>query len=124
MTAHEKELMRQLVEEERARVQPQVMPTPERPTLHFTELPEDFSNGPISWEWNFYRAEVGRLLADGHEGKWVLIKGEEIIGIFDTEAEADQIRVRRFQMQSVLLKQILVQEPVLRGGGYRRQWRT
>ena len=36
----------------------QPMPQPERPTIHYTELPED-TQGPIADEWNFYRREVG-----------------------------------------------------------------
>ena len=91
-------------------------------TIHYTELPEDASSGPIAGEWNFYRRELGRLLAEGHEGRWVLIKGEKVIGIWDREEEADRVRRAQFPMQHVLLKQILVREPVLRGGGYFRRW--
>ena len=95
----------------------------ERATIHYTDLPEDTSNSLLAREWNFYRREVGRLLADGQEGRWVLIKGEEIIGIWDTEQEADRIRLQRFLMQPVLLQQIRAREPVLRGGGYQHGWR-
>jgi len=44
-------------------------PPPQRQTIHYTELPEDASESPIAREWNFYRREAGRLLAEGHEGK-------------------------------------------------------
>jgi hypothetical protein len=94
----------------------------ERPRIHYTKLPEDRSNGPIASEWNLYRREVGRLLAEGNLGRWVVIHGEEIIGIWDTEEEANQLRLERFFMQHVLMKQILEWEPVIRGGGYNRQW--
>jgi hypothetical protein len=107
---------------ERLRRQP--LPQDERPTIHYTELPEDTSGGPIAGEWNFYRREVSRLLAEGHEDRWVLIEGEKIIGIWDTEEEADEARLQNFLMQPVLLKQICVREPVLRGGGYDRPWRS
>jgi hypothetical protein len=64
-----------LYQEERERVRNEPPPpTPQTPTIHYTELPEDTSEGPIAREWNFYRREVGRLLAEGHEGRWVLIK--------------------------------------------------
>ncbi len=95
----------------------------ERPTMHFTELPEDTSESPLATEWNFYRREVARLLSEGHEGRWVLIEGGQIIGVWDTENEADRVRLQRFAMQPVLLKQICVREPILRGGGYHRGWR-
>ncbi len=96
----------------------------ERPSIHFTELPESTPDSPIATEWNFYRTQVGRLLTEGHAGKWVLIKGEAITGIWDAEEDADQVRLQKFSMQHVLLKQICVREPVLRGGGHLRSWRS
>ena len=45
----------------------------------------------MSQEWNFYRREVGRLLAEGQEGSWLLIKGDDIIGIWDTQEEAEAV---------------------------------
>ena len=57
-------------------------------TIHYTELPPMPLDEPQGVECEFYRREVGRLLAEGHEGRWVFIKGEEIIGIYDTREEA------------------------------------
>ncbi len=91
------------------------------PAIHYTELPES-APGPIMAEWNLYRREVGRLLAEGHEGRWVLIKGEDIIGIWDTEEAADRVRLQNFQMRPVLLKQICTREKILRGGEYDHRW--
>ena len=42
--------------------------------IHWTELPEDTSGGPLATESNVYRREIGRLLAEGHEGRWVFIR--------------------------------------------------
>ncbi len=89
---------------------------PERPTIHHTQLPDGPPDSPIATEWNYYGRTIGRLLAEGHEGKWLLIKKEEIVGIWDTEAQADSVRRERFLMQPVLMKQILAREPVLRIG--------
>ncbi len=100
----------------------QTVPAIKRRTIHYTELPEIAADSPIAAEWNLYRREVGRLLAEGHEGHWVLIKGETIIGVWGTEEAADQVRLQRFLMQPVLLKRICERERVLRGGGYDRQW--
>jgi hypothetical protein len=113
-----------LVRTERERLGPNVQKRQpmECPTIHYSELPEDLSNGSIAAEWNYYRREVGRLLAEGNEGRWVLIKGEEIIDIWETEEEANHVRLERFFMQHVLMKQIHEWEPVSRGGGYNRQW--
>jgi hypothetical protein len=92
------------------------LPPYERPTIHYSELADARPDSPLYLEWNFYRREVGRLLAEGLEGKWVLIKGETIIGVWDTEAETNAVRLEKFLMQPVLMKQILEREPLLRIG--------
>ena len=51
---------------EELRGQPPPLPI-QRPTIHYTELPEDTPDSPLYQEWNTYRREVGRLLAEGHE---------------------------------------------------------
>ena len=56
--------------------------------IHYTQLPVDPPGKRGATEWNFYRGEVGRLLAEGHEGKYVLVKGAAIIGMWDTQEEA------------------------------------
>jgi hypothetical protein len=91
-----------------------------RQTVHWSELAEDTSGTPAAKDWNAYLREVGRLLAQGHEGKWVLIKGAEIIGIWDTEEEANQVRLQGFLGKDVLVHQILTHEPLLRGPTYLR----
>jgi hypothetical protein len=88
----------------------------ERSTTHFTQLPDAPPGSPIMREWNFYRQMIGCLLAEGHSGKWLLIKDEQIIGIWDTEAETNTSRLERFPRQPVLMKQILAEEPILRIG--------
>jgi hypothetical protein len=90
-------------------------------TIPHTELPED-KDSPIAVEWNLYRREVGRLLAEGHEGKWVLIKGSEIIGIWDSREEAKAVTLERYLLQPVLLRQILGREPLVRGPAHLRPW--
>jgi hypothetical protein len=125
MTNDNGELVRRLQEQERellkARPRPPRTPN-ELPTIPYTELPDSLPDSPIKTEWDFYRRHVRQLLVEGHEGKWLLIKNEQIVGIWDTEAEANDVRVQRFLMQPVLMKQILSREPILRIG-YNRLWR-
>jgi hypothetical protein len=110
--------------EERSSVEHLQQPGRSEPaTIPYTQLPEARPDSPLAAEWNFYRQTIGRLLAEGHEGKWLLIKNEQIVGIWETQAEADTVRVQRFLMQPVLMKQILAREPMLRIG-YNRLWRS
>jgi hypothetical protein len=126
MMDDDRELVRILQEQEREALKgrpPPPPPRPERPTIHYTELPDGLPDSPLKTEWDFYRRVVGRLLAEGHEGKWLLVKNEEIVGIWETEAEANAVRVQRFLMQPVLMKQVLTREPILRIG-YNRLCRS
>jgi hypothetical protein len=81
--------------------------------MHWTELAENTSDWPYAAEWNFYRRLVGRLLTEGHAGRWVVIKGESLIGFWDTLAEAETA-ARERALQPVLLKRILEWEPLIR----------
>lgn len=107
---------------EREFLRDRILPKPRselvQPILHWTELTDLPAGNRIATEWNYYRRNIGRFLAEGQEGRWALIKGEELIGIWDTEKEANDVRLQRFLMQDVLLKQILEREPIIRGGGY------
>src|SRR5262245_60921326 len=76
MKDRELELLERLYREgERQRQEPPA-PTAQQHMIPYTELPEDTSGGRGAREWNLYRREAGRLLAEGHEGRWVLIQGE------------------------------------------------
>jgi hypothetical protein len=87
-------------------------------TIHYTELPEPDVHSPLRQEWNTYRRDAGRLLAEGHAGKFVLIKDDAIEGIFDTWHAAHGEGLKRFLLQPMLVKQILAREPILRARGY------
>jgi hypothetical protein len=115
MNVGDRELCDWMVQIERERLG-EVVPRPpsELQTIHHSELPEDSAGDPIARDWNFYRREVGRLLSEGHEGKRVLIKDEEIVGIWDTEGEARAVAVEHYLMMPVLIHRVLVHEPLLR----------
>jgi hypothetical protein len=81
------------------------------------DLPPD---SPIRTEWAFFCRELPRLLAEGHEGRWVLIKGEEIIGFFDNRLEARRVGTQRFGLAPMLIEQILRYYRPIRAGNY---WR-
>jgi hypothetical protein len=57
---------------------------------------------------------VGRLLAEGHEGKWVQIRGEQVLGMWDSESEAYAAYWTQDDGRPVLIKEVLAREPVIR----------
>ncbi|MBL8794432.1 MAG: hypothetical protein JNM56_11040 [Planctomycetia bacterium] len=103
---------------------PPPRPLPEPPTIHWTKLARADARSQLATEWNYYLTQVARLLAEGHEGRWVLIVREEVVGVYDTYPAAYRIYNERFAGKPVLLHQVLEREPILRGGGYHRQWRA
>jgi hypothetical protein len=84
-------------------------------TIHFSELPPSQPGSVLFREWETYRREVGRLLAEGHEGKYLLIKGETIVGLWNSLGEAEHVASERYLLQPVLIHQIRTHEPVRRG---------
>jgi hypothetical protein len=89
-------------------------PPLEAQSLEFTQLPEAKPDSPLYHEWNFYRGQVRRLLAEGHEGQFVLIKGEQIIGMWGTRAEAKAVALQKYLMQPCLIQQVRSREPIVR----------
>jgi hypothetical protein len=98
---------------ERYRQQPPP-PSREPPTIHYTELPAAEPGSALAEEWNFYRREVGRLLAEGNEGRYIVIKGQQIIGIWDREEDALTTAYKKFLLQPFLLQRIQERERLLR----------
>jgi hypothetical protein len=84
-------------------------------TIPWTELPPADPNESLAAEWETYRRELGRLLAEGQEGKYALIKGNEIIGIYETWDEARRIGLEKYLLQGHMVRPILSREPVIRG---------
>jgi hypothetical protein len=102
----------------------QYLPPGEAPRgVHHSELPEAKAGDPLAEEWNTYRREVGRWLAEGLEGRHVLIKGQEVIGVYETSDEAIQEGHKRFLLQSFFVHPIRTEEPYVRMRGINYPWR-
>ena len=99
---------------ERAKNEPPPPPPqpPKRTSVHYSELTEDHSSDPAAGGWNVYVREVGRLIAEGHEGKWVVIAGDKLIGVYDTEREADLVTITEKLLSPPVIKQVREQEPI------------
>lgn len=92
--------------------------------VHYTEFLEARPGDPLAEEWNTYRREVGRLLAEGQEGRHVLVKGQEIIGIFDTSEAAHEAGLKRYLREPFFVHAIRAEEPYLRIRGINHPWHS
>jgi hypothetical protein len=82
--------------------------------IHYTEVGELPRDSEIYQESQTYRRELPRLLAEGHESKFALIKGDEIIGIFVDEREAMRVGYERYLLQPFMVQPIREWEPLIR----------
>jgi hypothetical protein len=85
------------------------------PTIHYTQMPEPDPNSATYRAQMTFRRELPRLLAEGHEGKWALIKGNEIIGVYDDFDDGYQVGLDRYFRQGFILQPVREWQPVLRG---------
>ena len=88
----------------------------------YADLPEASPDQPLAQEWNTYRKQVGRLLAEGLAGKHVLIKGNDLVGTFETFDAALAAGVQRFLLGPFLVHEIREEEPNLRIRGVNLPW--
>lgn len=58
-----------------------------------------------------YLRELPRLLADGNAGRHVLVKGEEILSVWNTQGEALQAGRERFGLDPIFVKAIDPRDP-------------
>jgi hypothetical protein len=68
----------------------------------------------LATEIAIYQNELPRLLADGEEGRWALIQGSVVAGVWDTFADAVQAGDERFGATPFLVQQVLAEPHVAR----------
>jgi len=61
---------------------------------------------PLDREIETYRRELPRLLAAGQAGRFALIKGEQIIGVWDSQTEGLAAGRQQFGLEPIAVKRI------------------
>jgi hypothetical protein len=93
------------------------MPAVQPPGIPYSELATSTPGDVFFDEWNTYCREIGRLLAEGLQGRYVAIKGSEIVGIYDTWHAAREAGLKRFLPEPFFVHPIRAEEPFLRVRG-------
>jgi hypothetical protein len=83
-------------------------------SMHYTQVPDPPPDDTFAKEWAAYKREMPRWLAEGQQGRFVLIKGDEVIGLWDTFREAVDTGRERFGMVPFMVHEIQEWEPVYR----------
>ena len=94
------------------------MPEALRRTIHYTELPEMSPHDLLRREWDSFRRDLPRLLAEGHEGEFALLRGEELIGLYPSQDDALRAGYDKFLLEPFLVHAIRTEEPLLRISPY------
>jgi hypothetical protein len=58
-----------------------------------------------------YRRELPRLLEEGHAWRHALVKGEEVLSIWDTQGDVIQAGRERFGLEPIFVKTIDPRDP-------------
>lgn len=62
-------------------------------------------------EFATYLRELPRLLAEGHEGRFAVIREDQVLSIWDTSRDALQVARERFGLEPVTVKKIDPRDP-------------
>ena len=62
-------------------------------------------------ELEVFHAELPRLLREGHKGQYVLIRGEQVLGVFPTQNEAIREGYERCEIHEGFLTMEITDEP-------------
>ena len=69
-------------------------------------------------ELEYFNARKAELLK-AYQGKFVLIKGDQLVGAFDTAATAYEEGVSKFGIESFLVRRVLEQDEAYRNAALR-----
>ncbi len=84
------------------------------PTVHYSQIPEPAPDSPLYREVQTFRRELPRLLIEGYQGKWALIKGDEVIALYDTFDEGYRAGWKRYLLEPFAVQPVREQQPALR----------
>jgi hypothetical protein len=82
--------------------------------IHYSELGPLAPGDVFFDEWNTYLQEVGRLLAGGQAGRFMLIKGKQLLSVFETWDAARTAGLRQFLREPFFVHEVREIEPHLR----------
>lgn len=83
-------------------------------TIPWGQLPDASPGEFFCEEWNAYKRAMPRLLKEGKEGQFALIKGNELVGVYTTWDEARSEGLKRYLLDKHFIHRILRDEPLLR----------
>jgi len=79
--------------------------------IDLERIPDIPEGEPYSREWQAFKREVARLMAEGQQGGFAVFQGESLVGVWDSLFLADQAGRRQCGGKPFLIQEI---QPVLK----------
>jgi hypothetical protein len=84
------------------------------------QVPDPRPGEPFAEEWRTFKREVYPLLNAGNRGRFALIKGEQVVSVWDTLRDALQAGRERFGKEPFFVQEVQLYVKSIRSG-YVRQ---
>ncbi len=98
----------------------QQLPTAGGPLVE--EVPDIPDGEPFAQEWQAFKRELHRLVDEGNQGRFALIKGNQVASIWDTLRDAQQAGLFQFGTGPFLIQEVQLFLKPMRWGYY-HPWR-
>ncbi|HEV3260531.1 MAG TPA: hypothetical protein VG013_26990 [Gemmataceae bacterium] len=80
------------------------------------QLPDSPAGEPFAEEWKTFKREVYRLMCAGNKGRFALIKGDQVVSVWDTLRDAIQAGRDRFGQQPIFVQEVQLYVKPIRSG--------
>jgi hypothetical protein len=80
------------------------------------QVPDPPAGAPFADEWKTFKREVYRLMCAGNKGRFALIKGSEVVSVWDTLTDATQAGRERFGEQPFFVQEVQLYVKSVRSG--------
>jgi hypothetical protein len=80
------------------------------------QLPDLAADQPFAEEWKTFKREAYRLMCAGDKGRFALIKGAQVVSVWDTRSDAIQAGRERFGQQSFFVQEVQLYVKPVRSG--------
>jgi hypothetical protein len=83
------------------------------------EIPDIPAGEPFAEEWRAFKRQVHRLVSEGKTGKFAVLNGDQLVGVWDTLSDADLAGRREFGGAPFLVQEIQLYLKPMRWGYFR-----
>jgi hypothetical protein len=80
------------------------------------QIPDPSPGEPFADEWKTFKREIYRLICAGNKGRYALVKGDQVVSVWDTLTDATQAGQERFGNEAFFVQEIQLYVRNLRSG--------